>query len=223
MTHPLESIVGTATEPAEIWRAVGALPSGAVGYWPIVAGHARVFDCKLIDRIVAEFEGAVTLAANPHLTGRYLQRLALWAMRQSEHERPHAQRRCGYAVLQVLASSNRLARFPFLLRGLIRRYRAPRDGIDTWDPRPRLALSIVFACPQLPTDILLNLDAHLVACGGSQSLRLRIARHPSANAVVWRTMLRSRPSAQLASEIAQIPAARQDHEVRRMMDLPEHD
>jgi hypothetical protein len=244
MVHYLQCVLRLARSTDQIWHALETVPRGATHHWPIVAAAARVFDAPLLEALLAEPGCAAILARNEHLTGRHLQRLALWLMDQTCVENAFVwgegftprEARTGpdgaridrydqglYDVLRRLARDGRLSRYPFLLWRLLGRLGRPVTApVMTLIIDDLLATETLLDCATLPTDVMTALDAKLVRCQPRETgLRVRLAEHPSATPVVWRAMMRHRPDPITARAIGAIPGALDDPETAWL--VSEHD
>lgn len=230
----LERDADAATSPERLHALLDAsdLPDDAV---ESVAHRAKVFDARLLDRLLRTSENGLVLARNRRLDGRHLQRLVLWALhrttlrddlpavgapgvREPRGERrlnPEYDREC-YATLQVLAEQERLDRFPFAQRLLLRRIVGPIfHPVMTVITDVMLAVRVMLACPGPRLDILVALDARLARVHPNhERARVELVRHPAASVELWRTMLRHGVSDEVARAIRGAPGALDDAEVR---------
>lgn len=209
------SAVSGAT-PDSIRRTIAGLRTVTSEHWTTVARCARAFDCRLVDELTKQ-GCAEALAANPTLEGRHLLRLALWATRGSRASNT-SETGTSYRTLETLAPKGRLARFPFILRELISRFRLATGMVTSMNPHRVRGPNIVLACPELPPAILLYFDATLVhhkALGVSQ--RIQIVQHPSADIAVWQAVLATHPSKEVVAAIAGNPAAMRHWEIRKLL------
>ena len=208
------SAVSGAT-PDSIRRTIAAQRTVTAEHWTAVARCARAFDCRLVDELTKQ-GCAEALAANPNLEGRHLLRLALWATRASRTS--NSEIGTAYRTLETLALRGKLARFPFILRELISRFRVATSMAMSMNPHRVRGPNIVLACPELPPATLIYFDATLVhhkAIFAPQ--RMQVVQHPSADIAVWQAVLATQPPKEVVTAIGGNPAAMRHGEIRKLL------
>lgn len=102
-------------------------------------------------------------------------------------------------------------------QNLASRITRPTSWITSMNPNPGLALNVLLRCPDLSAEWLIQLDRQLVDTGRVFG-RPRLVLHPGADADVWLSMLRHRPSPDVVQLIWEIPEATTHPDIRALLE-----
>lgn len=144
----------------------------------------------LLREVLSVPECVPLVASNPSLRDAALRCVVSICLRRSRLT-PGEASQAAVDALTLISARGDLIDFPWAISELLRRVDVP-GGYKGWPwaLNARNATSVLLAAPELPAEVLIDLDLRLarhVSLYGAR--RVEVAQHASATILVWRAML----------------------------------